>query len=131
MNGAHDGIDENSVAALGANLSTFAGPQACRLPSGLLSTRTTGPTPGVVIRHVTPSHCDRFTSERWGNRLAGSPDESGRKRREKGLARSGNGRVRRGMVQLADIAAADSLKVLPPPRTVIGTPSQAYEQGRN
>jgi transposase len=31
----------------------------------------------------------------------GSPDESGRKRREKGLARSGNGRVRRGMVQLA------------------------------
>jgi transposase len=33
--------------------------------------------------------------------LTGSPDESGRKRREKGLARSGNGRVRRGMVQLA------------------------------
>jgi transposase len=33
--------------------------------------------------------------------LTGSPDESGRKRREKGLTRSGNGRVRRGMVQLA------------------------------
>ncbi len=33
--------------------------------------------------------------------LTGSPDESGRKRREKGLSRSGNGRVRRGMVQLA------------------------------
>src|SRR5262245_54143226 len=33
--------------------------------------------------------------------LTGSPDESGRNRREKGLARSGNGRVRRGMVQLA------------------------------
>ena len=33
--------------------------------------------------------------------LTGSPDESGRKRREKGLARSGNGRVRRGMIQLA------------------------------
>jgi transposase len=31
----------------------------------------------------------------------GSPDESGRKRREKGLARSGNARVRRGMIQLA------------------------------
>src|SRR5258708_3258931 len=30
-----------------------------------------------------------------------SPDESGRKRREKGLARSGNARVRRGMIQLA------------------------------
>jgi transposase len=33
--------------------------------------------------------------------LTGSPDESGSKRREKGLARSGNARVRRGMVQLA------------------------------
>jgi transposase len=31
----------------------------------------------------------------------GSPDESGKKRREKGLARSGNPRVRRGMIQLA------------------------------
>src|SRR5262249_6797661 len=36
-----------------------------------------------------------------GPSLTGSPDESGRKRREKELARSGNGRVRRGMVQLA------------------------------
>lgn len=33
--------------------------------------------------------------------LTGSPDESGDRRREKGLARSGNGRVRRGMIQLA------------------------------
>ena len=33
--------------------------------------------------------------------LTGSPDESGAKRREKGLARSGNARVRRGMIQLA------------------------------
>jgi transposase len=33
--------------------------------------------------------------------LTGSPDESGSKRREKGLARAGNGRVRRGMIQLA------------------------------
>jgi transposase len=32
--------------------------------------------------------------------LTGSPDESGSRRREKGLARSGNGRVRRGMIQL-------------------------------
>jgi len=29
------------------------------------------------------------------------PDESGNKRREKGLARGGNARVRRGLVQLA------------------------------
>jgi transposase len=33
--------------------------------------------------------------------LTGSPDESGDRRREKGIARAGNGRVRRGMVQLA------------------------------
>ena len=33
--------------------------------------------------------------------LTGSPNESGSKRREKGLARAGNARVRRGMIQLA------------------------------
>ena len=33
--------------------------------------------------------------------LTGSPDESGKRRRERGLARAGNPRVRRGMIQLA------------------------------
>jgi transposase len=33
--------------------------------------------------------------------MTGSPDESGSRRREKGLARAGNARVRRGMIQLA------------------------------
>jgi transposase len=33
--------------------------------------------------------------------LTGSPDESGRRRRERGLAKAGNARVRRGMIQLA------------------------------
>jgi len=33
--------------------------------------------------------------------LTGAPDESGAKRREKGLAKVGNARVRRGMLQLA------------------------------
>ena len=33
--------------------------------------------------------------------LTGAPDESGSKRREKGLAKAGNARVRRGMIQLA------------------------------
>jgi transposase len=36
-----------------------------------------------------------------GGGLTGSPDESGARRREKGLARAGNARVRRGMIQLA------------------------------
>jgi transposase len=33
--------------------------------------------------------------------LTGSPDESGSKRRDKGLAKAGNARVRRGLIQLA------------------------------
>ena len=33
--------------------------------------------------------------------LTGSPDESGSRRREKGLAKAGNPRVRRGMIQFA------------------------------
>src|SRR5262249_55090182 len=51
-------------------------------------------------RIVGTSMHDRRAIARYAG-LTGSPDESGRKRREKGLARSGNGRVRRGMVQLA------------------------------
>jgi transposase len=43
---------------------------------------------------------DRKAVARYAG-LTGSPDESGRRRREKGLARSGNARVRRGMIQLA------------------------------
>ena len=33
--------------------------------------------------------------------LTGAPDESGKKSKEKGLAKAGNARVRRGMIQLA------------------------------
>jgi transposase len=33
--------------------------------------------------------------------LTGSPDESGARRRQKGLAKAGSARVRRGMIQLA------------------------------
>ena len=43
---------------------------------------------------------DRRALARYGG-ITGAPDESGSKRREKGLARAGNARVRRGMVQLA------------------------------
>jgi transposase len=43
---------------------------------------------------------DRRAVARYAG-LTGSPEESGSKRREKGLARSGNIRVRRGMIQLA------------------------------
>ena len=43
---------------------------------------------------------DRRAVARYAG-LTGAPDESGSRRREKGLARAGNARVRRGMIQLA------------------------------
>ncbi len=43
---------------------------------------------------------DRRAVARYAG-LTGAPDESGSKRREKGLAKAGNPRVRRGMIQLA------------------------------
>jgi len=43
---------------------------------------------------------DRRAVARYGG-LTGSPDESGSRRREKGLPRAGNARVRRGMIEFA------------------------------
>ena len=43
---------------------------------------------------------DQRAVARYGG-LTGAPDESGSRRREKGLARAGNARIRRGMIQLA------------------------------
>lgn len=43
---------------------------------------------------------DRKAVARYAG-LTGSPDESGQKRRERGLAKGGNARVRRAMIQLA------------------------------
>jgi len=43
---------------------------------------------------------DRRAIARYAG-LTGAPDESGIKRREKGLSRAGNARVRRGMIQMA------------------------------
>jgi transposase len=43
---------------------------------------------------------DRRAVARYAG-LTGAPDESGSKRREKGLTKAGNARVRRGMIQLA------------------------------
>jgi transposase len=43
---------------------------------------------------------DQRAVARYGG-ITGAPDESGSKRREKGLAKAGNARVRRGMIQLA------------------------------
>jgi transposase len=50
----------------------------------------------VLVRNLR----DRRAVARYGG-ITGAPDESGARRREKGLARTGNARVRRGMLQLA------------------------------
>src|SRR5215475_8295098 len=50
----------------------------------------------ILLRNLR----DRRAVARYGG-LTGSPDESGSQRREQGLARSGNARVRKGMIQLA------------------------------
>ena len=58
-------------------------------------------TADMLVQEVlSRSMRDRRAVARYAG-LTGSPDESGRRRREKGLARSGNARVRRGMIQLA------------------------------
>jgi len=58
-------------------------------------------TADMLVKEILSRNMrDRRAVARYGG-LTGSPDESGTKRREKGLARSGNARVRKGMVQLA------------------------------
>jgi len=58
-------------------------------------------TADMLVKEVLSRNLrDRRAVARYAG-LTGSPDESGKRRREKGLARSGNARVRRGMIQLA------------------------------
>src|SRR6202140_2454467 len=58
-------------------------------------------TADMLVQEVLSRNMrDRRAIARYAG-LTGSPDESGEKRREKGLSRAGNARVRRGMIQLA------------------------------
>jgi transposase len=58
-------------------------------------------TADMLVKEVLSRNMrDRRAVARYGG-LTDSPDESGMKRREKGLARAGNARVRKGMIQLA------------------------------
>src|SRR5436305_8931929 len=58
-------------------------------------------TADMLVREVLSRDLrDRRAVARYAG-LTGAPDESGRRRREKGLAKAGNARVRHGMVQLA------------------------------
>src|SRR5689334_20784916 len=58
-------------------------------------------TADMLVREVlSRERRDRRALARYAG-LTGSPDESGARRREKRLAKAGNARVRRGMIQLA------------------------------
>jgi len=58
-------------------------------------------TADMLVNEVLSRHLrDHKAIARYAG-LTGSPDESGKRRRERGLARAGNARVRCGMIQLA------------------------------
>jgi transposase len=58
-------------------------------------------TADMLVREVLSRNLrDRRAVARYAG-LTGSPDESGSRRREKGLTRAGNARVRRSLIQLA------------------------------
>src|SRR5467141_3411773 len=58
-------------------------------------------TADMLVREILSRNLrDRRALARYAG-LTGSPDESGLKRQEQGLARAGNARVRRGIIQLA------------------------------
>jgi transposase len=79
-------------------------PDAARHPMILLLARVVGvgiETADMLVQEVLSRQLrDRRAVARYGG-LTGSPEESGARRREKGLARAGNARVRRGMLQFA------------------------------
>jgi transposase len=79
-------------------------PEAGTHPMVLMLARVIGigvETADMLVHEVLSRNLrDRRAVARYGG-LTGAPDESGNRRREKGLARAGNARVRRGMIQLA------------------------------
>lgn len=81
-----------------------AAPQAGLNPMILLLARVFGVgqmTAESLVREVLYRQLrDRRAVARYAG-LTGSPDESGKKRREQGLAKAGNGRARRMLIQLA------------------------------
>jgi transposase len=93
-----DAIERARLKRLGQ--APEAGPNA----AVLLLARVVGigvETADMLVQEVLSRALrDRRAVARYAG-LTGSPDESGAKRREKGLAKSGNARVRRGLIQLA------------------------------
>jgi transposase len=93
-------IEDDRVRELEATSELEPGPPAMvRLIARIVGIGVE--TADMLVREVLSRDLrDRQAIARYAG-LTGSPDESGSRRREKGLARAGNARVRRGMIQLA------------------------------
>jgi transposase len=93
-------IEEDRLRKLEATSEMEPGPPATiRLIARIVGIGVE--TADMLVREVLSRDLrDRQAVARYAG-LTGSPDESGSRRREKGLARAGNARVRRGMIQLA------------------------------
>jgi transposase len=93
-------IEDDRLRELGATSEIEPGPPAMvRLIARIVGIGVE--TADMLVREVLSRDLrDRQAVVRYAG-LTGSPDESGSRRREKGLARAGNARVRRGMIQLA------------------------------
>ena len=93
---------DNLTRSRGQNWTPIGG--QLRAPFDFLLARVVGittVTADMLVQEVLSRRLrDRRALARYAG-LTGSPDESGARRREKGLARSVNPRVRLGMVQLA------------------------------
>jgi len=85
-------------------LATLCTPEGVSLPPNTLLElrRDMARLRFVILVHevLARNLRDRRAVARYAG-LTGSPDESGSRRREKGLAKAGSARVRRGMIQLA------------------------------
>jgi transposase len=93
-------IEQDRLRELAAGAPAQKGPHAMiRLIARVLGIGIE--TADMLVNEILSRHLrDSKAVARYAG-LTGSPDESGRRRREKGLARAGNARVRRGMIQLA------------------------------
>jgi len=93
-------IEQERLRKLAATPAGEKGPHVMvRLIARLLGVGVE--TADMLVNEILSRHLrDRKAVARYAG-LTGSPDESGRRRRERGLARAGNARVRCGMIQLA------------------------------
>ena len=93
-------IEEQRLRKLKAGSPAEKGPHAMiRLIARVMGIGVE--TADMLVNEILSRHLRSSKAVARYAGLTGSPDESGKRRREKGLARAGNARVRRGMIQMA------------------------------